>query len=84
MVPTPAVAERGSPRAGQPVPAALPQCRGPPVFAGCWHERRGHLTLSKVWSICVVLLQDLRIHYYCEKANVILSIIMNLFSSSYP
>ena len=83
VVPTPAVAERGSPRAGPPAPAALPQCRAL-LFAGCWHERRGHLTLSKVWSICVVLLQSLRVRYYHEKANVILSITMNLFSSSYP
>lgn len=43
VVPTPAVAERGSPRAGQPAPGVLPQCRALPCLpvAGM----RGEVTL---------------------------------------
>ena len=42
VVPTPAVAEHGSPWAGQPAPATLPQCRGPPprcLPVAAWEER---------------------------------------------
>lgn len=89
VVPTPAVAECGSPQASQPAPSPLPQCRGPtppppPRVCRLLHGRRGHLTVSKIRSSCVALLQNPVVHYYHEKANVILSIIMNLFSSSYP